>query len=113
MDELIEKTIDSIVICHKFIREKYDKSSVSMREIRRFGIFFEYFIKYFSNMNYTDYKIMLLSLNMTLYLCYYLRLNDKLYRKELAEKLNYLYPKSSFLYVPEYEIKKITKEMTI
>ena len=31
---------------------------------------------------------MSLSLNMTLYLCYYLRLNDKTYRRELAEKLN-------------------------
>ncbi len=113
LDDLIEKIIESIVICHQFIREKYDKSSVSMREIRRFGIFFEYFIKYFSNMNYSDHKKMYLSLNMTLYLCYYLRLNDKTYRKELAEQLNYLYPRSSFLYIPENEIKKITKEMTI
>ena len=113
LEELIEKIIEGIVRCHKFIREKYDKSSVSMREIRRFGIFFEYFIKYFSNMNYSDYKKMFLSLNMTLYLCYYLRLNDKMYRKELAEQLNILYPKSSFLSVPEYEIKRITKEMTI
>ena len=64
-------------------------------------------------MNYSDNKKMFLSLNMTLYLCYYLRLNDKSYRRELAEELNYLYPKSSFLSVPEYEIKRITKEMTI
>ncbi|MBQ4288039.1 MAG: DUF4199 family protein, partial [Bacteroidales bacterium] len=43
--EVRNNIIDSIVICHDFIREKYDKSSVSMREIRRFGIFLEYFIK--------------------------------------------------------------------
>ena len=39
--EVIEAMINSIAICHNFIREVYDRSSVSMREIRRFGIFFE------------------------------------------------------------------------
>ena len=42
LTEIRNNIIDSIVICHDFIREKYDKSSVSMREIRRFGIFLEY-----------------------------------------------------------------------
>ena len=113
LGKLIEDISDNIVICHDFIREKYDKSSVSMREIRRFGIFFEYFIKYFSMGHASDLKKMSLSLNMTIYLCYYLRLNDKMYRRELAQKLNKYYPKSSFLSVPENEIKKITKEMVI
>ena len=113
LGKLIENIIESIVICHDFIREKYDKSSVSMREIRRFGIFFEYFIKHFSIGHFSDLKKMSLSLNMTIYLCYYLRLNDKSYRRELAQKLNQFYPKSSFLTVPENEIKKITKEMVI
>ena len=113
LGKLIEIISDSIVICHDFIREKYDRSSVSMREIRRFGIFFEYFIKYFSMGHFSDLKRMSLSLNMTIYLCYYLRLNDKMYRRELAQKLNKYYPKSSFLSVPENEIKKITKEMVI
>ena len=53
------------------------------------------------------------SLNITLYLCYYLRLNDKEYRKELAHQLNKFYNLSNFLKVPENEIKKITKEMSI
>ena len=34
--KLINEIIESIVICHDFIRNKYDKSSVNMREIRRF-----------------------------------------------------------------------------
>ena len=113
INKLLSQIIDSIVICHDFIREKYDKSSVSMREIRRFGMFFEHFIKYFSSNDNSDYQKMILSLNMTLYLCYYLRLNDKLDRRELVEKLKKYYPKSSFLSIPENIITKIAKEMII
>ena len=50
------------------MRKKYDRYSVSLREIRRFGIFFEYFIKYF---NINNYECLKNSLNMTLYLKYY------------------------------------------
>ena len=50
---------------------------------------------------------------MTLYLCYYLRLNEKEYRKDLAKILDKYYDKSTFLTLPEYEIKKITKQMMI
>ena len=110
LNKLSNEMIESISICHKFIREKYDQSSVSLREIRRFGIFFEYFIKYFDG---SPNKKMKYSLNMTLYLCYYLRLNDKAYRKELAGKLKHFYPGSNFLKIPDIEIKKITKEMYI
>ena len=113
MNKLLFEIIDSIVICHDFIREKYDRSSVSMREIRRFGVFFEHFIKYFSSNNYSDSQKMKLSLNMTLYICYYLRLNEKSDRRELTEKLNIFYSNSSFLSIPENEITKIAKEMTI
>ena len=109
---LHREIVESITICHDFIREKYDKSSVSMREIRRFGIFFEYFIKYFKRIDDT-YKKMKASLNLTLYLCYYLRLNDKEYRKELANKLKDYYISKNFLKTPENEIKIITKEMYI
>ena len=111
-NKLHTEIVENISICHDFIREKYDKSSVSMREIRRFGIFFEYFIKYFKHIEDT-YKKLKASLNMTIYLCYYLRLNDKEYRKELALKLNAYYYSRNFLKTPENEIKRITKEMFI
>ena len=111
-NKLHKEIVESISICHDFIRNKYDKSSVSMREIRRFGIFFEYFIKHFKNIEDT-YKKMKASLNMTLYLCYYLRLNDKEYRKELAIDLNKFYDSNNFLKIPENEIRRITKEMLI
>ena len=113
LNNLIKQIRDSIIICHDYIREKYDRSSVSMREIRRFGLFFEYFITYFSYKKFSDYKKMQLSLNMTLYLCYYLRLNDKKDRRELAEKLDKFYPNSKFLSIPDSEITRIAREMLI
>ena len=104
---LIEREIiESIVVCHNFMRKKYDRSSVSLREIRRFGIFFEYFIKYFKANNYESLKN---SLNMTLYLCYYLRLNDKNCRIELSKELENLF--GDFSKIPEREIRLITDEM--
>ena len=108
INKIQNEIIDSIIICHNFMREKYDKSSVSLREIRRFGIFFEYFIKYFKRNNYDSLKD---SLNMTLYLCYYLRLNDKKYREELSFRLNKIF--GDFLKIPENEISLITKDMSI
>ena len=47
LNNLQEEILESIVICHDYIKTIYDKSSVSMREIRRFGKFFEYFISFF------------------------------------------------------------------
>ena len=48
----------------------------------------EYFIKYFKGNNYASLKE---SLNMTLYLCYYLRLNEKKYRDELSTRLENIF----------------------
>ena len=109
LNKIKDETIESISICHDYIREIYDKSSVSLREIRRFGIFFEYFVKYFKGKGYDRMKF---SLNMTLYLCYYLRINDKKCREELVQKLNKFY-KISFLKLPGTETRKITREMVI
>ena len=83
LKDITNDITESIVICHDFLRNIFDKSSVSMREIRRFGLFFEFFMKYFKNLSVSFIK-MQSSLNMALYLCYYLRLNDKKDRQELA-----------------------------
>ena len=109
-EELTNEIIECISICHDFIREKYDKSSVSLREISRFRTFFEYFIKYFKNINVSYSKIHS-CINITLYLCYYLRLNDKKYREELNSKLNVFYKGTDFKTIPEREINYITKQM--
>ena len=49
---------------------------------------------------------------MTLYLCYYLRLNDKKYREELADRLNRFF-KDKFLFFPEKEVEKLTELMSV
>ena len=115
---LTDIVIKTVLLCHEFICEIYDISSVSMREIRRFGIFFTFFIKYFDkekNMTiFLDaYRKMLYSLNISLYLCYYLRLNDKKDRNKLAKDLNPYFPNNNFIKFPESEIKKITEQMYI
>jgi len=109
LNYLKNEIIDSIIICHEYLRSIFDQSSVSMREIRRFGIFFEYFIKFFKNSGYKKLKS---SLNISLYLCYYLRLNEKKYRKELENKLNKFYTKS-FLVIPEAFMRLLTGNMLI
>ena len=45
---LLYKAEDSSFDCDRcsYIREIYDRSSVSLREIRRFSIFFEWFLNY-------------------------------------------------------------------
>ena len=112
LDNIKDNIIDTISICHKFIRDRYDRSYISLREIRRFEIFFEYFLKEYKEIEST-YKRMKQSLNMTLYLCYYLRLNDKKYREELSEALDKFYEGSKFIITPEEEIKNLTSEMNI
>ena len=110
---ITDEIVDTIIISHNFLREKYDRSSVSLRDIRRFGIFFEYFLKDISNNNQNkDYEKLKESLNMALYLCYYLRINDKQYRKELSQKLKKFFYKD-FIFFPEQQIRKLTRKMLI
>ena len=47
--KVFTKTLESICDCHNFIRDQYDASSVSLREIRRFNIFFQFFLDYLKN----------------------------------------------------------------
>jgi len=107
--EITNEIIQCISLCHDFIREKYDTSSVSLREIARFRIFFEYFIKYFKTRE--SFNKIHSCINIALYLCYYLRLNEKNYREQLCEKLNIFYKNSDFKIIPEKEISFITHQM--
>ena len=47
-EKLHEATKDVIFNCHKFLRDKFDTSVVSLREISRFSKIVEFFQKYFS-----------------------------------------------------------------
>ena len=44
INKILNLAKDLIVICHNFIREHSEISSVSLREIRRFNIFYEFFM---------------------------------------------------------------------
>ena len=104
-NKIIEKNLndfatDLIVIAQNYVRKKNGISSVSLREIRRFVIFYDFFLDYF----YKKSKIIeqksdekyfslitnkkdILSINLSIYLVYYLRLSDNS-RKELSNELN-------------------------
>ena len=116
---LIDKVLGSICECHNFIRKEYDESSVSLREIRRFNIFFKFFSDYLKNKskyksNYsTNYQLLLSTLNMTIYLCYYLRISDKKIRETLASLLNKYFDGNFFLQIPTREVTYIAEQFII
>ena len=111
LEKYSKKITNEIIICHNFIKEIYDKSSVSLREIRRFDIFFGFFVmKYFKS--YEETSRINNSINLALYLSYYIRLNDKEHRKQLCQKLKGYYH-GDFQKIPERVIKEITAQMNI
>ena len=116
---IVEKTLGSICDCHKFIRENYDESSVSLREIRRFNIFYKFFLDYLKNKSlYKEYysetfKLLIGALNITLYLCYYLRISDKKIRENLAEILDKYFDGKLFIEMPLREVTYISEQFII
>ena len=131
--------IDLIVTSQNFIRDKNDKSSVSLREIRRFNIFYEFFFNYLKNKKLKtnensdnmkmekddndfikdlDFNNMqIYSIILSIFVCYYLRLTESDTREELKNKLNQiLYEfgyKRDFLEVPEREEKLIANNIEL
>ena len=125
-----------VSICHEFLKKNNDVSIVSLREVNRFNIFLDFFIKYLLDrknkngpLNYilkkeaifqfyslkTDLEIYYHALNLSLYICYYLRLPDKESRKELSDKLNktkYFFD-NDFLKIPEMEMNFLVKNFVI
>ena len=100
---------DMIIAAHKFIREFSDKSAVSLREIRRFNIFYEFFYDYLKKrksvilkensiqlnvpdkefyQNLNEYSFQVYSINLSIFICYYLRITNKKLRNTLVEKMN-------------------------
>ena len=81
--KLHELTTEAISKCHIYLREKFDPSVVSLREIARFNAFIQFFINYFStknkflNIGNNEKNNKLRSIICTIYLCYYIRLTEK------------------------------------
>jgi len=102
---LINLSIKAISDAQKYVRDNNDVSAVSLREIRRFSIFYSFFVnhlkkrKTLSNSKeafntdklYRDMDIFSINkyaINLSIYICYYLRLTKKIYREELSKKLS-------------------------
>ena len=123
---------EMIVCSQNFIRIKNDISSVSLREIRRFNIFYEFFIKYLKEKkemsnndsleniqvenkdkfykNLDSFSLQIYSIILSIFVCYYLRITDTKVREELKIKLNEIINKFDerfkdidFLNIPEKE----------
>ena len=102
---LHEATREAIFECHKFLRETFDPSVVSLREISRFSKCVEFFQNYFIFKNEYEneikenknqkinnkeseakiYKIK--SIICSIYLCYYIRLIDEEKRSNFNSRL--------------------------
>ena len=86
-EKLHEATKDVLFKCHKYLRNIFDPSVVSLRDVSKFSKLFEFFKKYFAikrkYKELEDYKTennekfdKILSIIISVYLCYYIRLND-------------------------------------
>ncbi|OUM67355.1 hypothetical protein PIROE2DRAFT_58828 [Piromyces sp. E2] len=92
LNEIQRIAENSIFEAHEFIQTNYEISSVSLREIRRWGILYEWFIKLLKNPYvkenlelYQEERIYLFSLNLSIYLCYYIRIFNKSKRSKFVQ----------------------------
>ena len=90
--EIIENiALNSIYDSQEFIQKSYEISSVSLREIRRWGILFDWFYQLLNNEYFSDKignlkeKVIIYSLNLSIYLCYYIRIYDKNLRNQFSQ----------------------------
>ena len=130
LKQLQKLAVDLIVESQNYIRKNNDISSVSLREIKRFNIFFEFFFDYLKmkkekklqviesmqsseeeTIDYTLIKfkdIHIYSIIMSIFVCYYLRIPDNETREKLDKILSEIlseYDKNfkKFLDLPQKE----------
>ena len=135
---LIEISTNCIFLCQNFIREFSDVSAVSLREIRRFDLLFHWFMQYFNikknvfneiiednskmKLDIPEYitnflskdkkQLCIDSINLSLYMCYYIRVSDKALRKKLSEKLDQYFV-CGFLSIPKEESLFIVNNVSL
>ena len=114
--------VDEIILCQNYIRDNYDVSSVSLRELRRFKILFEFFVHYLRNKNENqnmnnnekiDNDIYINSLCLCLYFCYYIRLSNNKQRKELKTKIKGFFKEKNYFNVIKKEKEFIASKVKI
>ena len=108
------KTIATNLIfeAHNFIRKDNDESAVSLREVNRFNILFVFFLKMLKNRNKDKY---LGAINLSIYLCYYLRIFNKDSRTEFCKIMNKTFQKDNFDFesLPHEIQNEIAEELII
>ena len=131
---ILEKICDLVNYSHNYIRINNEISSVSLREIKRFKIFFgffldiikrrkdiennykkhiskiTYFVKNISEKQKIDNIIYLKAANLGIFLCYYLRIIDPEKRVELSNKLSEMF-EFDFLEYPLLLEKELAEEV--
>ena len=136
--ELTNIIIDCISFSQNFMKENNDVSIVSLREVHRFLLLFKFFIEFILNRNKNDEKFngncfqlfddeivtfyknkseifyYKCSINLSLFLCYYLRLPDKETRENFEKSINSKrYFENNFLKIPDLEMDYILNNFII
>ena len=135
LSEIKDQAKKMIIKAQNFIRDNNDVSSVSLREIRRFIIFYEFYYNYLKNKkNYllhliqkqiedneisidynklTEFDLQIYAINLAIYICYYLRISNKNLRDKLEKELNEIFIFKDFLKLPKLEEKFIVDNIRI
>lgn len=130
IEEIKELTKLLIIQCHKLIKENYDKSYLSLKDIKRFIKFYTYFFNYlnfkkekklyvmnpekkFDFQKFTEFEFHIYSINLSIYICYYLKIQHKDLRKRLTDELNKIFKYSDFLFFPQNEQNFLIDNMEI
>ena len=130
IEEIKELTKLLIIQCHKLIKENYDKSYLSIKDIKRFIKFYTYFFNYlnfkkekklydmnpekkFDFQKFTEFEFHIYSINLSIYICYYLKIPHKDLRKRLTDELNKIFKYSDFLFFPQNEQNFLIDNMEI
>ena len=132
--QLIDDQTKCVKICQNYMKENNDISIVSLREVNRFNVFFKTFVNYiynrinnkknYINQNYFEEneifnyyagkKIYYSALNLSLFICYYLRLPDKESRIGLENIFNQRDDLKKYFYEGDFsKIPKIEEDFIL
>ena len=131
LQQLKKLAQEMVIHAHRFIKKYNDKSIVSLREIRRFNIFYEFFYDYLQKrkanieeekekkifnkeeeifyQGLSHYESQIYSINLSVFLCYYLRITEKEKREQFVKEIDLIFineemkQKRDFLDIPKRE----------
>ena len=128
-DELKNMAQKALVFSHDFIKRKSDVSSVSLREIRRFNIFFDYFVIYYEkkeefisennkNKDNSSKKLELPEkykncIMLSIFICYYLRISNPYYQNSFEREIRLIFKKVDFRKIFDSEANFILNEIKL